>query len=430
MYNTQLDAERRDNVIKSALGAMGALLLGMAPLSATEPDAAIPTVEVLPLSFAQSGVSGPGGERIKAELVDAQFVALGEDHGFADSPMLAQALAADMQRLGMPVYHAAEIGPFSADWLHRHFSGNSTLAGLKNVAAGLKGKGLAMPFTSNVEDATLAAGFFDAEGTSRLWGIDQEFMGAPMILLEGLATRTHDKAARSKLMGITEADRIALSKLEFDNAWLAKAKTEDFAELSKTFANDPEALKLIEAFAVSAKIYQLNNSGSYAASNESRSALMQGYFLENYRKAGRAPKVLLKMGAYHLGRGTTPVGIYDLGSLLPGLAAANGKKSLHIVFIPIAGSVRSIAPSETRVTAVKPYEDEGVGALLTAAGLSVDALPPTGHVVIPMTAIRLRLSGKQKRDLPEMARFIVNGFDYLVTTRDAKPATHFEDWRP
>jgi hypothetical protein len=32
--------------------------------------------------------------------------------------------------------------------------------------------------------------------------------------------------------------------------------------------------------------------------------------------------------------------------------------------------------------------------------------------------------------LPEMTRFIVNGFDYLVTTRDAKPATHFEDWRP
>ena len=70
-------------MIKSALGAIGALLLGIAPLSATEPDAAIPTVEVLPLSFAQSGVSGPGGERIKAELVDAQFVALGEDHGFA-----------------------------------------------------------------------------------------------------------------------------------------------------------------------------------------------------------------------------------------------------------------------------------------------------------------------------------------------------------
>ena len=265
-------------MIKSALGAMGALLLGMAPLSATEPDAAIPTVEVLPLSFAQSGVSGPGGERIKAELVDAQFVALGEDHGFADSPMLAQALAADMQRLGMPVYHAAEIGPLSADWLHRHFSGNSTLAGLKIVAAGLRGKGLAMPFTSNVEDATLAAGFFDAEGTSRLWGIDQEFMGAPMILLEGLATRTHDKAARSKLMGITEADRIALSKLEFDNAWLAKAKTEDFADLSKTFADDPEALKLIEAFAVSAKIYQLNNSGSYAASNESPQRLDAGIF--------------------------------------------------------------------------------------------------------------------------------------------------------
>ena len=416
--------------MKSALVAMGALLMGVVPLAAAEPEAAIPQVEVLPLSFAQRGLSGAGGERIKAELADAQFVALGEDHGFADAPKLAQALAAEMEHLGGSVYHAAEIGPFSAEWLHRHFSGNSTLDGLKSAAAGLKGKGLAMPFTSNVEDATLATGFFDANGTSRLWGIDQEFMGAPMILLEGLATRTQDKPARSKLMSISEADRDALAKFQFDNAWLAKAKAEDFAELSKTFATDTDARKLIEAFAVSAKIYQLNNSGSYAASNESRSALMQGYFLENYRKAGRAPKVLLKMGAYHLGRGTTPVGIYDLGSLLPGLAAANGKRSLHIVFIPIAGSVRSIAPSDTRVTAVKPYQDEGVAALLTAAGLAIDSLPATGHVVIPTKAIRLRLSGKQKRELPEMARFILNGFDYLVTTRDAKAATHFEDWRP
>lgn len=415
---------------KSALAAIGALLMGVAPLAAAEPEAAIPHVEVLPLSFAPSGLSGAGGERFKAELADVQFVALGEDHGFADAPKLAQALSAEMERQGGPVYHAAEIGPFTAQWLHRHFASGTTSDGLKSVAAGLKGKGLAMPFTSNVEDATLAGGFFDAEGTSRLWGIDQEFMGAPMILLEALATRTQDKAVRSKLLNISEADRIALAKLAFDNAWLAKATAEDFAALSKTFANDPDARNVIEALAVSARIYQLNNSGSYAASNESRSALMQGYFLDNYRKAGRAPKVLLKMGAYHLGRGTTPVGIYDLGSLLPGLAAANGKRSLHIVFIPIAGSVRSIAPSDTGVTAVKPYQDEGVGALLAAAGVSVDSLPATGHVVIPTTAIRLRLSGKQKRELPEMARFILNGFDYLVTTRDAKAATHFEDWRP
>jgi hypothetical protein len=416
--------------MKSALAAIGALLMGVAPLAAAEPEVDIPPVEVLPLSFAQSGLSGAGGERIKADLADAQFVALGEDHGFADAPKLAQALSAEMERRGGPVYHAAEIGPFSAKWLHRHFASGTTSDGLKRVAAGLKGKGLAMPFTSNVEDATLAAGFFDADGTSRLWGIDQEFMGAPMILLEALATRTQDKAARSAAQKIAEADRAALAKLDFDNAWLAKAKKDDFEELARAFATDPDAPGLMEAFATSAEIYQLNNSGSYAASNEFRSALMQGYFLENYRKAGRAPKVLLKMGAYHLGRGTTPVGIYDLGSLLPGLAAANGKKSLHIVFIPLAGSVRSIALSDTGVTAVKPYQDEGVGALLTAAGLSLDSLPATGHVVIPTTAIRLRLSGKQKRELPEMARFILNGFDYLVTTRDAKAATHFEDCRP
>ncbi|MBL0924457.1 MAG: hypothetical protein IBJ12_08325 [Sphingomonadaceae bacterium] len=136
------------------------------------------------------------------------------------------------------------------------------------------------------------------------------------------------------------------------------------------------------------------------------------------------------MGAYHLGRGTTPVGIYDLGSILPGLAAANGKRSLHIAYIPIGGSVRSFGPSETGVTSVKNYKDEGMAALLAAANVAPDAIGATGHVLIPLAALRYRMTGKQKRELTELARFVLNGFDYLVTTRDAKAATHFEAWAP
>ena len=261
--------------------------------------------EILPISFDAAGLSGSGGERLRSELGVAQFVALGEDHGFADAPLLARALATEMRNMKEPVFHAAEIGPFTAKWLQQQFANSSTNEGLRSIAAAMKGKGLAMPFTSNVEDSMLAADFFDKGGKSGLWGIDQEFMGAPMILMGGLAARTRDREMRKLLAGISVADQVALSKLAFGDAWLGKVRRDDLDVIASGFGDDREALSLIEAFAESAEIYQMNNQGAYQASNEYRSALMQGYFLGQYRKAGPAPRVLLKMGAYHLGRGTT-----------------------------------------------------------------------------------------------------------------------------
>ena len=409
--------------------AVAALIICSQSLASESPT--IPArIETLPIEFDAAGMSGGGGERLRAELGNAQFVALGEDHGFADAPLLARALAAEMKSFGEPVFHAAEIGPFTAKWLQQQFGNKGKKIGLRSVADAMQGKGAAMPFTSNLEDSMLAADFFDKGGKSRLWGIDQEFMGAPMILLDGLAARSRDPALHKMLVEISDADQKALAKLDFGTAWLGKVRRDDMEVIANGFRDDHEALLLIEALADSAEIYQLNNQGAYQASNEYRSALMQGYFLDRYRKAGRSPHVLLKMGAYHLGRGTTPVGIYDLGSLLPGLAAANGKRSLHIAYVPISGSVRTFGPSETGVTAVKAYKDEGIAALLAAANVAPEAIPSIGHVLIPLAGMRHRMSGKQKRELTGLARFVLTGFDYLVTTRDAKAATHFEAWLP
>ncbi|MBL0924458.1 MAG: hypothetical protein IBJ12_08330 [Sphingomonadaceae bacterium] len=84
-----------------------------------------------------------------------------------------------------------------------------------------------------------------------------------------------------------------MSKLAFDDAWLGKVRRDDLEDVASKFGDDREALSLIEAFAESAEIYQLNNQGAYQASNEFRSALMQRYFLDQYRKAGRAPRLML-----------------------------------------------------------------------------------------------------------------------------------------
>ena len=395
------------------------------PIAAKAESAAPPAVEkveILPILFSANGLTGPGGERLRGELKDAQFIALGEDHGLAGSPQLAQALAHDAEAIAdSPLYHAAEVGPHTVNWI----SGHLKSGGVNALGAALATQPWAIPFLTNAEDAELAAPFAKAD---RLWGIDQEFLGATSILLDVLSARTKDKAVRKRLANWRDQDRKALAEGNFGGIMLMTTATpEDFAALQRHFADDREARAIVDALVDSAGIYHLNLAGKHLQNNEDRALLMREYFLTAYRSAPEpAPRVLLKMGAGHIGRGTTPTSIYDLGSLLPGLAAANGKKSLHVAYIPMAGSALQISPSPKSFTEISAYEDTIIAPVLDAAGITHDMIPATGHVLIPLTALRHNLAGKKLQALPEFARFLLLGFDYLVTTRDAQPATNFE----
>tara|TARA_R110000850_G_scaffold38795_2_gene100861 strand:+ start:755 stop:1993 length:1239 start_codon:yes stop_codon:yes gene_type:complete len=400
----------------------GALCLQAGALHAQNADSkAAPTeaIEILEIGFGKAGLSGAGGDRLKGALADAQFVALGEDHGFAGAPELGQALAAEARAFG-PLYHAVEVGPATMQWIRSRLGAGGPDA----LGDALAGRPLAFPFLSNREDAGLAHDFDHGE---RVWGIDQEFVGAPMILMDELAALAPDAASKDRLHAIRDADMASLANGAFDNIWMNRADPAQISMLKQAFAGSLPALAIVEALAASAHIYRLNSEGAYLQNNEQRSALMRGYFLERYRAAPEpAPRVLFKMGAYHMGRGTTPTSIYDLGSLLPGLAAANGLTSVHIAYLPMDGMVRVIKPADGKATAVQPYEDEGVGAILAAAEISPERIGPAGHYLIPIAPLRHRLAGKKMKALPAFARFVLLGFDYLVTTRDATAATAFE----
>lgn len=401
------------------------LALAAAPAAAAPNLPPQDPIEVLAIDGGPGGLTGPGGERLRSELADVQFIALGEDHGLADPPRLAEALAAEAGRIkGAPLYHAVEVGPTAT----RQVAGELSKGGLPALDRLLDGQPFAMPFLTNAEDAQLALPF---ARSGRLWGIDQEFIGSTVLLADRLAALTKDPQVRSQLAGWRARDKASLTAGKFGEAVLTATDIAAFKALRPAFKGNREALRILDDLAESARIYQYNDAERYAENNEERSHLMQGYFLERYRAVkGARPRVLFKMGAYHLGRGTTPTSLYDLGSILPGLAAAQGKRSLHIAFVPIAGKVRGISPSAQGFTAVQEYREDAVPKLLEAAGIAPSAVPAQGWVLIPLKPIRQRLTGKQRRAMGDFATFMVLGFDYLVTTRDAEPATHFEAWIP
>jgi hypothetical protein len=400
-------------------------LLGMAalalttPASAEEAGTAAPEIPIWEISFGPDGLSGPGGDILRKEITDAQFVALGEDHGFADSPELGRGLAAEMKKHGR-TYHAVEIGA----WSNKAVPQALRTDGVTGVATLVAGKPIALPFVSNREDALLANDFAQPEGTVDLWGVDQEFVGAPTILLEELKAMAPNAAAREATDSLLQKDLAAVAAADQKNLLMLSASPATFAELRAKFSGSPEAQDIIDSLARSAAIYQHNNAGRYFANNADRIALIHRLFLQQYHEAEEpAPRVLLKMGAYHLGRGTTPTKMFDIGSLLPGLAAANKMQSLHIAFSGLGGEQLTMRPSPEGYTQVKAVDDKIIMPILEAAQIDIARIGDTGHFLIPLEPIRHKLESKGINELSTFGKFVVLGFDYIVTTKSAKAAT-------
>src|SRR3954470_2714780 len=62
------------------------------------------------LGVTDGTLSGPGADVLRKELEHAQFVLYGEDHGFADSPIMLRALAREARPLGFQTL-VLEVGP-------------------------------------------------------------------------------------------------------------------------------------------------------------------------------------------------------------------------------------------------------------------------------------------------------------------------------
>ena len=199
---------------------------------------------------------------------------------------------------------------------------------------------------------------------------------------------------------------------------------EEFDALRGAFAGIPEATSIISALQASAGIYQSYMSGANYASNADRILLMRNQFIDAYRgDGGKPPRALFKFGASHLGRGTTTLNTFDLGSLTEGVAAANGLTVLRIAIMPLSGRQTITNPSAEDVFQEVDYRSETVEALLSAAGIPESALSNGTYSVVPLAPLRRQLEQKGIGTLPAEAKFVLLGYDFLVTTPDARPAT-------
>lgn len=342
-----------------------------------------------PFTLDHGELRGDGAGKLVAAARSARFVLVGEDHGFADVPQFTQALYHALAPSGF--HHLVlEIGPASAD--EAAVALQTDPRALARIDAQTPS---ALSFLSWREDAALAADVARAEGPTALWGVDQEFI---------LSTRRHfaqlaqwapgadaRRLAEDYAHRDTEAYRRMVHRHDPGALLLPQLAERDFDALRQAFAKAaPQARELIEALAQSAEIYRAQGSAPYA-SNRQRAQWMKQQFARRYRALAAiepGARVLFRMGAYHMGRGLSPTGQYDLGNLASEWAESDGAHSWHMLVIAAGGTVNQWRPFSTDNASKAARYDAHAELDPLGAGPFVDHALPNSWTLFDLTALR------------------------------------------
>lgn len=361
-------------------------------------------------------LAGAGAARLVQAAADARFVLIGEDHGFADVPEFAGAL---VRSLGAdaPATLIVEVGPHSTRRI-----ASALAAGRDRFDTLNQRYASAWPFLNQQEDVDLAARFV-AHGPQHLVGIDQEFVLSPLLHLDALiedASDTQRKALEAARTRAAEAGEAMVAQHDPSRMPLLALSADEWRALRDSYPRGTEGWQVLEDLAASTQIYQDQQTDPYA-SNHARALLMKREFMAWYRAAGPAPRAVIKLGAYHAGRGRSPVGVHDIGNLASELAESEGGRSLHVLVLVAGGTVNRwlsfVADESARqqaYDAAEAFEALGAGALLPLA----QAHPLS---VIDTESLRGRA---WPEGTPEALRELAWHWDRVVLVREGRAATH------
>lgn len=272
----------------------------------------------------------------------AHFVMIGEEHGIAENPKLAAQWFGDLVPAGysrVAVEIAAPMG-FEIDRVLRS-------GGMPALEGFLQQPENAVAFFGMREEAEwLAAARRAVPGnTPILWGNDYD-VAADRHLIAMLEAKPKPVAAARALASLKAASAAS---------WAQYDRTRD-PRFIYGFAGDPGLVRavrnawrnadgaadwILDTLENSFEINRLWISGQGWMSNQMRAANMRRNLLRHLdgeRRSGATPKVFFKYGATHVVRGVTSVDTFDLGSLVPEIAAFQGGKAFQLLVVPGATS--------------------------------------------------------------------------------------------
>lgn len=376
------------------------------------------------LNYDGQKFSGPAWDRLVQEGRQAQFFLIGEEHGIAENPGLAAQLFSTLSGAGYRRL-VIEISPPMAQVLD-----DALLQGGTDAVRRLFGKPGGEPaFFGMAEEVEMLARVREVvpDNQAAFWGVDYEVAG-DRTLLRILQTRDKPAAAQDALNALVKAS---------EESWSKYAETGG-PQYIFSFAGDPalvravreawlnpdeESDSILETLEKTLEINRLWGAGSGWASNQRRAALLRANFLRHWNASGDRggkPRVMAKLGASHLVRGLNMTQTFDLGTLLPELAAQIGEHSVSMMVLPGKDSLSAVLDPSAWRYEPKPPKDEyakGIEPLIAAAFADEFTL-------IDLRPLRGALARHRRSADPELVR-VVYGFDLLLVMSGSTPSSEF-----
>ncbi|MGI9220787.1 MAG: hypothetical protein ACR2QS_07110 [Woeseiaceae bacterium] len=367
----------------------------------------------LALHYDQTTFSGPAWDRLVAEGRAAKFFLLGEEHGIAENPQLAGQLFVELSAAGYSRF-VIEISPTMATILDQA-AADGGLDGLRRLFAEPGG---APAFYGMREEAEMLATIRASQpgDDTVFWGTDYEVLGDRQ-LLKILVAAEKPAAAEAALDNVLAV---------VNEMWGRYEETKN-PQYIFSFAGDPALIRavrnawpdadersdrILNTLEETLTINQFWAQGKGWESNSRRASLQRENFLSYWRAAtanGDSPRLMAKFGASHLVRGLSQTAVFDLGTLLPEIAATEGGQTVSLLVLPGPG---------TDVAALNPatlgYEPQPVSGGYTK-GLKplIDAALPNEFTLIDLEPLR-PIVGMNRGTLNDELFRVIHSFDLLL----------------
>lgn len=371
----------------------------------------------LRMDYANGRFSGPGWDRLVAEGRAAQFFLIGEEHGVAEVPKLVGQLAGALKPFGYERL-AIEVSPPIAEALE-----DAAKGGYPGIERFMRANPPGVAFYSMREEAQLLAEIA-AGGGYRLWGLDYEVMGDPILIdrLHARAPAGAKAAVRALKTAADEARAKLLATRQFQHIFSFSGDPELVRAVRRTWPDpDPASAWIIDTLEETLEINKLWVSGKGWASNARRAAFMRSNLRRHWlaeKAKGSAPRALFKFGAYHAARGRSGTEVYDIGEFAPAIAELEGRHSFHLLVGAGIGAQQAVFDPATLGFGAAPADSSiGFGVAPLAALAYPDA--PT---LIDLRPLRPIMSARQAKTAdPDLVRAI-HGFDALLVLSGSTPS--------
>lgn len=293
------------------------------------------------LSLHNGVLQGPGLDFLLQRSARAQFVLFGEEHFVKELPEILGAFFALLHEKYSFNYLAVENDPVSARV--------ASLAPLRGDTSALVEYARRYPnaftFPTEQEVRLFAdAGRYSQGKTDPVWGLDQSFgvlhaldrlQTLPGFRTTSIFEQLHKEAVES------DSRRPPRGNHADQLDYMQTVRIDDLKELLRQSAalEGSEARFILDNLVSSSQIYRnflrsMAGEPTGYASGLEREQQMKQLFLRQYRAAEaqgeRNPKVLLKLGSWHVFRGLGPSRLQTLGNFVTEFATANGTEALTV----------------------------------------------------------------------------------------------------